>query len=84
MRDLELLAALLVDVRRTVDGELLDAGRQRDGPANLCTGALRRADDLAGRSIENSMIKRLEPNADILAVHAVVFLCRLNFASGRE
>src|SRR6202035_499185 len=36
---LELLAALLVNVRRTVDGELLDAGGQRDGSANLCTGA---------------------------------------------
>jgi hypothetical protein len=28
----ELLAALLVDVRRAVDGELLDAGRQRNRP----------------------------------------------------
>src|SRR5690606_40738749 len=30
---LELLAALLVNVRRTVDGELLDAGRQRNRSA---------------------------------------------------
>src|SRR5688572_32053068 len=29
--DLELLAALLVDVRRPVHGETLDPGRQRDG-----------------------------------------------------
>src|SRR6478736_1063267 len=35
---LELLTALLVDVRRTVDGELLDAGRQRNRSANLGTG----------------------------------------------
>src|SRR3546814_15236863 len=34
---LELLARLLVDVRRTVDGELLDARRQRNGAANKST-----------------------------------------------
>src|SRR5215204_4510479 len=32
---LELLAALLVDVRRAVDREALDARRQRDRPAHL-------------------------------------------------
>src|SRR3954447_693986 len=57
---LELLAALLVDVRRTVDGELLDAGRQRNRSANLSTGTFRRVHDLAGRRIENSMVERLE------------------------
>src|SRR4051812_48311726 len=36
---LELLAALLVDVRRAVDGEFLDPGRQRDRPAHLRAGA---------------------------------------------
>src|SRR5260370_39933213 len=61
---LELLAALLVDVRRTVDGELLDAGRQRNGSANLCTGAFRRIHDLAGRRIENSMVEGREPDAN--------------------
>src|SRR5580765_464895 len=66
---LELLAALLVHVRRTVDGELLDAGRQRNGSANLCTGTLRRVHDLAGRRIEDSMVERLESDANVLAVH---------------
>src|SRR6202021_3443969 len=66
---LELLAALLVDVRRTVDGELFDAGRQRDGPANLCTGPFRRVHDLTRRRIQDSMIERLETYANILAVH---------------
>src|SRR4029434_10620794 len=56
---LELLAALLVDVRRTVDGELLDAGRQRNGSANLGTGTFRRIHDLAGRRIGDSMVARL-------------------------
>src|ERR1700760_2894053 len=50
---LELLAALLVDVRRTVDGELLDAGRQRNGSANLRAGPFRRVPDLTRRRIEN-------------------------------
>src|SRR6185295_10444596 len=71
---LELFTALLVDVRRTVDGELLDAGGQRNRSANLGTGTFRRVHDLAGRRIENSMVERLETDADILAVH-----CRISF-----
>src|ERR1700720_4492011 len=66
---LELLAAFLVDVRRSVDRELLDLGRQRDRPAHLRAGALGGRHDLACGRIENSMIERLEPDADILAVH---------------
>src|SRR6195952_1894113 len=66
---LELFTALLVDVRRTVDGELLDAGRQRNGSASLSTGTFRRVHDLAGTRIENSMVERLETDANILAVH---------------
>src|SRR6202011_1333148 len=77
---LELLAALLVDVRRTVDGELLDAGRQRNGSANLSTGPFRRVHDLTRRRIENSMVARLETYPNILAVH-----CRcLSLGSGEE
>src|SRR5206468_8593666 len=66
---LELLAALLVDMRRTVDGELLDARRQRNRSANLRAGPFRRVHDLTRRRIENSMVERLETNANILAVH---------------
>src|SRR5580692_12189445 len=71
---LELLAALLVHMRRTVDGELLDAGRQRNGSANLRTGALRRVHDLTRRRIENPMVERLEAYTNILAVHCRNFL----------
>src|SRR5215472_7148192 len=67
----KLLAALLVDVRRAVHGELLDLGRQRNGSAHLCAGALRRINDLAGRRIEDAMVERLEPDADVLTVHIV-------------
>src|SRR5437016_1399481 len=73
---LELLAALLVDVRRTVDGELLDAGGQRNRSANLGTGPFRRVHDLTRRRIENPMVERLEAYANILAVH-LVFLSHL-------
>src|SRR4030081_3136651 len=72
---LELLAALLVDMRRTVDGELLDARRQRDRAANLCTGPFPRVHDLTRRRIENSMVERLETNANILAVHRRLSFC---------
>src|SRR5258707_4225432 len=50
---LELLAAFLVDVRRSVDGELLDLGRQRYRPAHLRAGALGGRHDLACGRIEN-------------------------------
>src|SRR5437764_3068672 len=66
---LELLAALLVDVWRPVDRELLDPGRQRDRAAHLRAGALRRVDDFARRRVEDAVIERLEPDADVLAVH---------------
>src|SRR5262249_19116045 len=56
---LELLAALLVDVRRTVDGKALDPRRQRDGPTHFGAGSLGRVDDLARRGIEHTMIEGL-------------------------
>src|SRR5215468_7924063 len=68
---LELLAALLVDVGRTVDREFLDSGRQRYGAADLRTRALGGRHDLARRRIENAMVEGLEPNADVLAVHNI-------------
>src|SRR5262245_28368726 len=60
--DLELLARLLVDVRRAVDRELLDARRQRDRTAHLRARPLGRADDLAGRRIEDAVIEGLQPD----------------------
>src|SRR3982751_4897630 len=67
--DLELLARLLVDMRRAQDGELLDLGRQRNRTAHARPCALGRADDLAGRLVEHAMIVRPEADPDILAVH---------------
>src|SRR3712207_5996184 len=67
--DLELLARLLVDVRRAVDGEALDLGRQRDGPAHPRARPLGRVDDLPRAAVEHAVIERLEADADVLAVH---------------
>src|SRR3954463_5156859 len=67
--DLELLARLLVDMRRAVDRELLDTRRQRNGPAHLRTRPLGRAHDLAGRLVEHAMIEGLQPDPDIGVVH---------------
>src|SRR5215470_2849630 len=50
--DLELLARLLVDVRRAVDREALDTGRQRNRSSHAATGATDRFDDLAHRLVE--------------------------------
>src|SRR5262249_57585614 len=66
---LELLTALLVDVGRTVDRELLDLRRQRNRPPHLRTGALGSGHDLARRRIEDAVIERLEPDPNVLAVH---------------
>src|SRR5262245_31984804 len=67
--DLELLAALLVDMRRPVDGELLDPGRQRNRAAHLRACPLGRIDDLARRLVEHAVVERLQAYADILALH---------------
>ena len=66
---LELFTALLVDVGRPVDRELLDPRRKRNRSTYLSASALGRVDDLAGRRIENAMVERLETNTDILTVH---------------
>src|SRR5262249_39100218 len=76
---LELLTALLIDMWRTVDGELLDAGRQRNRSADLGAGAFRRVHDLTRRRIEDPMVERLKTYANVLAVH-----CRMLSSVTRE
>src|SRR5436309_12159382 len=65
--DLELLARLLVDVRRAEHGPLVLRRRQRNRPREPRAGALRRVDDLAGRLIEHAVVIRLEADADLVA-----------------
>src|SRR3546814_5084613 len=64
--DLELLATLLVDMRRTQNRIALDAGRQRNRTAHLGARALRRIHDLQRRLIKDPMVERLQPDANIL------------------
>ncbi|CAA7625446.1 hypothetical protein MCP1_50049 [Candidatus Terasakiella magnetica] len=68
----ELLARLLVDVRATVDGELLDPARKRDRSAHLRPGPLGGIHDLAGGLIQHAVIEGLEADADVLAFHVQV------------
>src|ERR1044072_8492920 len=62
----ELLAALLVDVRRAVHGEFFNLGRQRNRSPHLRTRALGGRHNLTRRRIENAVIVSLEPDADVL------------------
>src|SRR5687768_5979676 len=81
--DLELLARLFVDVRRAVDGELLDARRQRNGTADECTRAARRIGNVASRLVEHAMIERLQANPDVLRFH-VHYRCERACPRGDE
>src|SRR2546430_29619 len=63
--DLELLARLLVHVRRAQDAVLVDLGGQRDGPRHLGARALGGVHDLARRLIEQPVIVGLETDADL-------------------
>src|SRR5262249_1523105 len=65
----ELLARLLVDVRRTVDGEALNERGQRDRPAHGRAGALGGVDDLSRGMVQHPVVEGLEPDADILSIH---------------
>src|SRR5271166_5187220 len=67
--NLELLARLLVDMGRAVHREFLDPRRQWNGSANPGAGALGRGHDLLRRSVEHSVIERLETDSDVLRVH---------------
>src|SRR5690606_9923918 len=71
--DFELLARLLVDVRRAVDGEFLDPRRQGDGSPDGRARALGRVDDLASGMVQHAVIEGLEPDADVLTIH--IALC---------
>src|SRR2546421_13031474 len=67
--DLERLARLLVDVRRAVHGEALDVGGKRDGAGDPPARPAYGVDDLAHRLVEQSVVVRLQADAD-LVVHA--------------
>ena len=62
---LEVLARLLVDVRRPVDAEPVDLRGERHRTADERARALRRIDDALGRLIEHAVIVWLEADAGL-------------------
>src|SRR2546428_5363933 len=63
---LELLARGLVDVRRAEHRPAVDDRREQHGARHARAGAPHGLDDLLDRPIEEAMIVRLEPDADLL------------------
>src|SRR5579883_2948388 len=82
--DLELLARLLVDMRRAQHRELLDPGRQRDRSPHPRARPLGGVDDLARRLIEDAMIIRPEADADVLTVYCHIFVFLFPSAASRH
>src|SRR5689334_19467383 len=74
--DLELLAALLVDVRTAEHRVAADLGRERDRARDARPGALRRLHDVACGLVEELVIKRLEADADLCGVGHLAALTR--------
>src|SRR3989338_1688967 len=57
--DLELVARLLVRMRRAIERVALDLGRQRNRPAHERARALGGVDNLLRRAVDQTMIERL-------------------------
>src|SRR5207248_1393383 len=68
---LELLAALLVDVRAPEHRPHLPLGGQGNGPRDLRAGLLGRAHDVGRGLIDQGVVERFETDAD-LACHRVL------------
>src|SRR5215208_1180563 len=78
--DLELLARLLVDVRRAQHGPLVLRRGERDRPRHTRARALRRHDDLRRGLVEHALVVRLEPDSDLLVQHVFMSIQRSAFS----
>jgi hypothetical protein len=67
--DLILIAGIFVHMRRSQHVKALDASGHRNRTTNLCASALGGLNDLLGRLINQTMIKRFQANADSLVSH---------------
>src|SRR6266702_7080477 len=65
----ESFLGFLVRVRRTLNGESLDAGRQRDGSGDTRAGAFDGVGDVAGGLVNDPVVKGLQSNANALSSH---------------
>src|SRR5215213_2006722 len=77
--DLELLARLLVDVRRAVHRIPRNVRGQRDRAHHPRAGAARGVHDLVRRRIQDAVVERLQANADLLVDHDRLSLRRSYF-----
>src|SRR3954467_8123876 len=66
---LEVLARVLVLVRRADDAETVDLRGQRHRARDLRPGTGHRLHDLASRGVDDLMVIGLEPDADLLSRH---------------
>src|SRR4051812_15157611 len=71
---LEVLARVLVLVRRADDAVDVLLGRQRHRARDLRTGPGHRVDDLACRRVDDLVVVGLEPDADLLSRHGLLLL----------
>ena len=71
---LEMLAGVLVLVRRTNHAEHVLLRRQRHRAHHSRASAGDRLDDLARRAVDHLVVVRLEPDADLLSRHGVLSL----------
>src|SRR6266487_6807164 len=63
---LEVLARVLVDMRRPDQAVAADLGRERHGTVDLGLGAHHRLDDLLRRLVDDLVVVGLEPDPDLL------------------
>src|SRR5688572_19085857 len=71
---LKVLTRVLVLVRRTNDAVAVDLGRQRHRAGDLSPGTGHRFDDLARRRVDDLVVVRLQPDADLLSRHRYLLL----------
>jgi hypothetical protein len=70
--DLELLAAILIDVRALDHAELFDGGGEGHGARHGCTGAFGGLDDLPGRLVDQPVVVGFQLNPNHLTSHGGV------------
>ena len=73
--DFKLIHRLLIDVRRTIHRELLNASWQRNRPCNFGSCALGGLDNVSGGLVQSTIIVSPEADSDALALHDIGFAC---------
>ena len=66
---LKSLLRFFVAMRRALDGEALDTGRERDGPGDARAGAFDGVGDFTRRLVYDALVISLKSNANALGSH---------------